>query len=54
MNLSHRLVPVFPLIFAMSTAVNLAMAETLDSKTVDRGRYLVRIAGCNDCHTPVD
>ena len=53
MNLSHKLVPVFPLILlAMSTAINLAMAQTLDSKTVDRGRYLVRIAGCNDCHTP--
>ncbi len=23
-----------------------------DSKILDRGRYLVRIAGCNDCHTP--
>lgn len=21
-------------------------------KTIDRGRYLVGIAGCNDCHTP--
>jgi len=23
-----------------------------DPALVDRGRYLVRIAGCNDCHTP--
>jgi mono/diheme cytochrome c family protein len=23
-----------------------------DSKYLDRGRYLVKIAGCNDCHTP--
>ena len=23
-----------------------------DSKSLDRGRYLVKIAGCNDCHTP--
>ena len=23
----------------------------LDPKLVDRGRYLVKIAGCNDCHT---
>lgn len=22
-----------------------------DMKSVERGRYLVRIAGCNDCHT---
>ena len=32
-----------------------AFAEALkpaDSKSLDRGRYLVKIAGCNDCHTP--
>jgi mono/diheme cytochrome c family protein len=23
-----------------------------DKATVERGRYLVRIGGCNDCHTP--
>jgi mono/diheme cytochrome c family protein len=23
-----------------------------DAKQVERGRYLVKIAGCNDCHTP--
>lgn len=23
-----------------------------DSKLIERGRYLTRIAGCNDCHTP--
>lgn len=23
-----------------------------DFKSLDRGRYLVKIAGCNDCHTP--
>lgn len=26
--------------------------KTIDSKSLDRGRYLVKIAGCNDCHTP--
>jgi hypothetical protein len=26
-------------------------AEGIDMKQVDRGRYLSRIAGCNDCHT---
>jgi hypothetical protein len=25
---------------------------TLDSKKVQRGEYLVKIMGCNDCHTP--
>ena len=27
-------------------------AKSSDTKQIDRGRYLVRIAGCNDCHTP--
>lgn len=26
--------------------------KAVDSKPVERGRYLVSIAGCNDCHTP--
>jgi mono/diheme cytochrome c family protein len=37
-------------------AVSEARASTLESKheskQVSRGRYLVKIAGCNDCHTP--
>ena len=27
-------------------------AETKASPQVQRGRYLVRVTGCNDCHTP--
>lgn len=27
-------------------------AKASDIKQVERGRYLVKIAGCNDCHTP--
>ena len=27
-------------------------ADAAHSKTVERGRYLVSIGGCNDCHTP--
>ena len=26
-------------------------ARTAESKSIERGRYLVKIAGCNDCHT---
>jgi mono/diheme cytochrome c family protein len=26
-------------------------ARTAESKSIDRGRYIVKIAGCNDCHT---
>jgi mono/diheme cytochrome c family protein len=27
-------------------------AKSPDRRQIDRGRYLVKIAGCNDCHTP--
>ncbi|WP_217645541.1 hypothetical protein [Oceanisphaera psychrotolerans] len=27
-------------------------ADSGDAALIERGRYLVRIAGCNDCHTP--
>ena len=26
--------------------------ESPDTAQIERGRYLVKIAGCNDCHTP--
>lgn len=27
-------------------------AENSEAVSIERGRYLVKIAGCNDCHTP--
>ena len=47
-------VPLF-VVFAAAAAFRWApAAETVSSDTeqIDRGRYLVKIAGCNDCHTP--
>lgn len=41
--------------YAASSAATLAFADTEDSASddlVERGRYLVQVAGCNDCHTP--
>lgn len=35
-----------------ATAISATNAQTTDLKAVDRGKYLVTIAGCNDCHTP--
>ena len=35
---------------AVVSAVPAASASDADS--IDRGRYLARITGCNDCHTP--
>lgn len=26
--------------------------KPVDTKLIERGRYLVKITGCNDCHTP--
>ena len=28
------------------------VAMTVDAATIERGRYLMKTAGCNDCHTP--
>ncbi len=38
----------------MAATAQYALAQTsktVDQKSLDRGRYLVKIAGCNDCHT---
>jgi mono/diheme cytochrome c family protein len=52
---------VVALLFIGIVCANEAPAETtapkkpaagVDMKIVERGRYLVKIAGCNDCHTP--
>jgi mono/diheme cytochrome c family protein len=37
--------------FAETTPAQKQAAD-LDMKMVDQGRYLTKIAGCNDCHTP--
>jgi mono/diheme cytochrome c family protein len=37
---------LFSVLLAASTSV------LGQSKDIERGRYLVRITGCNDCHTP--
>ncbi|MBX5462737.1 MAG: cytochrome C [Steroidobacteraceae bacterium] len=29
-----------------------SVASPSDAGSIERGRYLVRVAGCNDCHTP--
>ena len=37
---------------AVCTLASPAFAQKPDDPLVKRGRYLVEIAGCNDCHTP--
>lgn len=52
--MKRRFAPILAASFvaaAMSAAATLP-ALAADAKQVERGRYLVTIAGCNDCHTP--
>ena len=42
----------FAVVLGMSIRMGQVTAQTMDAQTVDRGKYLVIIAGCNDCHTP--
>ncbi|MDD3446398.1 MAG: hypothetical protein PHS60_13360, partial [Zavarzinia sp.] len=47
----------FKSVVGLAAALALAGTATLESPEVDteaaaRGRYLVQVAGCNDCHTP--
>lgn len=37
---------------AFAAQVFAAETKGSDTKSLARGRYLVKIAGCNDCHTP--
>jgi len=37
---------------AVAQTAPAAAKPAAGGKLVDRGRYLVKIAGCNDCHTP--
>ncbi|MEN8133601.1 MAG: cytochrome C [Pseudomonadota bacterium] len=39
-------------IIIVSSWLSHAGAQATDWESVDSGRYLIRIMGCNDCHTP--
>ena len=40
------------LVVALCAALPTGAQPKKSDPMVDRGRYLVRIGGCNDCHTP--
>jgi len=44
------LLTMFGVILASMTASSQAADKT--GASVDRGRYIVKVGGCNDCHTP--
>jgi mono/diheme cytochrome c family protein len=37
---------------AETTGTGKSVDKAVASKQIERGRYLVKISGCNDCHTP--
>lgn len=41
-----------PVMLALGVSPFAAMAASKAEPSVEQGRYLVQIAGCNDCHTP--
>src|SRR5689334_22654727 len=43
---------LFAAVGALTVAASLMPASAADPAAVTRGKYLVAIAGCNDCHTP--
>ena len=40
------------LLLPVLAAAQAAGAKSANKNEIERGRYLVKIAGCNDCHTP--
>jgi mono/diheme cytochrome c family protein len=42
---------LFALFFATIIATQAMAAPTVDKGTLARGKYLIAISGCNDCHT---
>ncbi len=39
-------------LFAIAAAVLASQAASAADDKLARGKYLVTVAGCNDCHTP--
>lgn len=37
---------------AITVLLGIGSAHADDTAMIERGRYIARIAGCNDCHTP--
>lgn len=37
---------------ALAASMFMRLGAAADGGSIERGRYIARIAGCNDCHTP--
>lgn len=51
MHVRHAVVALLTCL-ALCAQSTLAAGPGADARTIERGRYLVRTSGCNDCHTP--
>ncbi len=52
MNFVHPILLAGALLVPLATLLPAQAADGASSALVERGRYLVNVAGCNDCHTP--
>jgi hypothetical protein len=52
-NTSARVVAAGALIAVLGTAAYIAPNAASQATRAERGKYLVTIGGCNDCHTPL-
>jgi mono/diheme cytochrome c family protein len=50
--LTAAVLTTFALLTQTATAASSTPSSSGDSNLVARGKYLVKISGCNDCHTP--
>ena len=49
---SVQLTLAIAVILGCAMTAQAAAPAAADAKNIARGRYIVKIAGCNDCHTP--
>ncbi|HEX5786871.1 MAG TPA: hypothetical protein VFY03_01730 [Woeseiaceae bacterium] len=54
-NVKGPMVAAVILLLVVASLSSTARADesTANTETLERGRYLVTVAGCNDCHTPL-
>ena len=52
-NISARTLAAGALVAALGTAACTGPEAASQTSRVERGKYLVTIGGCNDCHTPL-
>ncbi|MDM5270721.1 hypothetical protein PGH07_00845 [Sulfurovum sp. zt1-1] len=48
----NRIMNLMIVLMGTQIGLNSIVAQPLDTQLVEQGKYLVKIGGCNDCHTP--